>query len=827
MSALTVLSRLPGLESAAVVRARSSLLIAGLAYGSSAVAQSRAVAPGVAAPGAAALPAVADSQEPQEPEEPLVEVVVVVASTPTRGAELPESQVAGSVQQVGAEQIRSAHGTTLADVLQQNVAGISLNESQGSSFMPDVSYRGFTASPLLGLPQGLAVYQNGTRLNEPFGDTLAWDLIPEFAIQEATLVTGLNPTYGLNALGGALSLRMKNGFSASGVHAMGSVGSFGRLRGSLEAGVERAGWAMYAGGDALGERGWRDHSPSSLQRLYLDVRRREESYEVALNATLAHSALTGNGPAPLELLEERRQAVFTYPDETHTTLALLGAEGSWSLYRGLELSATAFFSSSIRRTLNGDAAELGPCPQDPGVLCEADQEDDAAAEPGEQGEVDALGIEPVTSASGGAIPAEAGGEAAYNTTRTVSVSGGGTLQLVSRQRLFEQKNQVTLGLSAARAMNRFRQRSEVGTFTSDRGVTGSGYFRGDPAGEVSLRVHSIQLGAYVTDTFELLPHLFLTLSGRMNWFQIQLRDRELGDLNGEHTFARFNPAVGVAYSPTPGLVVYANYFEANRAPTAAELSCADPVAPCRLPNAFLSDPPLEQVVTRSAELGSRWRRQFEQGAEVSASVAAFVARNLRDIQFVAGSLVGTGYFLNAGQTQRIGLELALSARLGRVEPYLRYELLRATFESSLVLPGANHPEATATEDGNVIFVEPGDRIPAFPLHSARLGADVKPFEELSLGASVNLASSQYYRGDEANLLGPLPGYATLNARASYAVAALATVFVRADNLLCAEHSTFGLLGQPDEVLPDAEDPRFTAPAPPFAVWVGLELQLGG
>jgi outer membrane receptor protein involved in Fe transport len=451
------------------------------------------------------------------------------------------------------------------------------------------------------------------------------------------------------------------------------------------------------------------------------------------------------------------------------------------------------------------------------VLCDAEEEEGAEAGEGD--------LEPIPGVSGGAIPAEAGGDAAYNTTRTVSVSGGGTLQLVSRHPLFEQKNQLTLGLSAARAANRFRQRSEVGTFTENRGVVGSGYFRGDESGEVRLRVYSTQLGAYAMDTFELFPRLSLTLSGRMNWFQIRLQDQQLGDLNGEHTFARVNPAAGVAYSPTAGLVVYGNYFEANRAPTAAELSCADPEAPCRLPNAFLSDPPLEQVVTRSVELGSRWRHWFEDGTELSASLAAFVARNLRDIQFVAGSLVGTGYFVNAGQTQRLGLEASLSARLGRVEPYLRYELLRATFESRLVLPGANHPDATVTEDGNVIVVEPGDRIPAFPMHSAQLGADVKPVDELSFGASVRLASSQYYRGDEANLLDPLPGYATLNVRASYQVASIAWAFARADNLLSTEYHTFGLLGQPDEVLSGAEDPRFAAPAAPRSVWVGLELQL--
>jgi iron complex outermembrane recepter protein len=615
------------------------------------------------------------------------------------------------------------------------------------------------------------------------------------------------------------------------VRAGASFGSFGRLRGSVEAGLERAGWAVYAGGDALRETGWRDHSPTDLQRLFLDVRRRAESYELALNASIAHTSLTGNGPSPLSLQQQRRQAVFTYPDESHTTLALIGAEGGWSLTRELELSATAFFRSSIRRTLNGDAAELAPCEADPSVLCAGADENEAGegeAEPG------AGAPEPVPDLNGEPIPASAGGDAAYNNTRTLSSSGGGTLQLVSRHSLLAHDNQFTLGLSADHALTRFHQRSEVGTFTEDRGVTGSGYFRGDESGEIRLRVYGTQLGAYAANTLELLPQLSLTLSGRLNWFHIRLRDQEAteagegegGDLNGDHTFARFNPAAGVTYSPLLGLALYANYTEANRAPTAAELSCADPETPCRLPNAFLSDPPLAQVVTRSVELGARLRHTFDNGMQLSASLAAFAARNASDILFVAGSLVGTGYFRNAGTTQRAGVEATLSARLGRVQPYLRYQLLRATFESRLVLPGTNHPEATETEDGAVLFIEPGDRIPAFPMHSARLGTRLQPLDELWLDASVQVVSSQYYRGDEANLLSPLPGYATLNASAHYDLASFASVFVQANNLLSADYDTFGLLGEPAEVLEGAQDPRFTVPAPPISVALGLEVQIG-
>jgi outer membrane receptor protein involved in Fe transport len=783
--------------------------------------QSRALRPirhGVllgAAHAPSALAQVAPSPQAQEVAlGPLAEVVIV-ASTPLRGAELTQDQVAGAVQRVDGEQIHATRGATLADVLQQNLAGVTLNESQGSPFLPDLNYRGFTSSPLLGLPQGLAIYQNGTRLNEPFGDTVAWDLIPEFAIEEATLLSSSNPAYGLNALGGALSLRMKDGFSFEGARLGLLGGSFGRVRGTLEAGLQRDGWAAYAAGDVLREAGYRDHSPARAGRFYADVRRRSEHHELALNATLANSSLTGNGPAPLELLAERRQAVFTYPDETKTSLALVTAEAGWSPSPALELTATAFLRGSLRQTFNGDAFDLQPCDDVPTVLCAEGEEDDveAAQDVGE----------PVIGASGGPIPSSAGGDAATNTTRTRSRSTGATVQLVSRHRLGERDNQLTIGVSAARAVNEFLQRSEVGTFLPDRGVQGSGYFMTE--GAVDLEASSVQLGVYASDTLALLPALFLTASGRFNWVALSLREDQIEALNADHRFSRLNPAVGLAYTPRAGATLFANYAEANRAPTPAELSCADPEEPCRLPNAFLSDPPLAQVVTRSVELGGRLTHELDADTALSASLALFVARSRDDISFVAGSRVGTGYFRNAGTTQRAGLEATFSARLGRLDAYLGYQFLRATFESSLLLPGANHPDATTTPEGDVIAVEPGDRIPGLPQHALRVGADLEPLDGLAIGAWVNASSSQHYRGDEANLLQPLPGYATLNARGSVELARWALLFVRLDNVLNAKLETFGLLGEPDEVIPDAEDPRYASPGPPRSVWVGLDLRL--
>ena len=93
---------------------------------------------------------------------------------------------------------------------------------QGNPFQPDVNYRGYTASPLLGTPQGLSVYMDGVRLNQPFGDVVSWDLIPRLAIcHRSPLMPGSNPLFGLNTLGGALAMQTKDGRTQSRDHGAG------------------------------------------------------------------------------------------------------------------------------------------------------------------------------------------------------------------------------------------------------------------------------------------------------------------------------------------------------------------------------------------------------------------------------------------------------------------------------------------------------------------------------------------------------------------------------------------------------------------------------
>jgi outer membrane receptor protein involved in Fe transport len=297
---------------------------------------------------------------------------------------------------------------------------------------------------------------------------------------------------------------------------------------------------------------------------------------------------------------------------------------------------------------------------------------------------------------------------------------------------------------------------------------------------------------------------------------VELRDRLGETLNGDHTFKRFNPAAGLTIDLGREAATYVSYSEASRVPTPSELSCADPEDPCRLPNAFVADPPLEQVVARTWEGGLRGRTRG-----LNWAAAVFRTANRDDIVFISsGALTNEGHFTNIGDTLRRGLELNAFGTAGEVVRWgAAYTYLRATFDTPLVISSPNHPEAV---DGE-IRVAAGDSIPSVPRHNLK-GDVTFTLGRTSVGAVLASTSSQHLRGDEANLLAPIEASAVVNLTGSYLVAPNARITARLTNLFGAEYATFGLLGEADEVLGDGfEDPRFVSPGPPRAAWVGIEL----
>ena len=711
----------------------------------------------------------------------------------------------------------------------ERLGAVTLEGATTNVIQPTLRFRGFTASPLLGLPQGVAVYQNGVRINEPFGDTVQFDLIPQFALDQIQLSAGTEPTYGLNALGGTLVLNLKNGFDTAGFRGELSGGSFDRFNAIAEYGANRGPWAVYLGANRLDETGWRAASPSELSQAVADLAYRAGRVDAGVSVTFADSSLNGNGPAPVELLEVDRSGVFTFPDSTENRLSFvqgrlnLVASPSWSV------QATGYYRDLDRDTLNGDEAEFGICGDDslpPGApkntLCLGD-DDDADQSP----LVDARTSRFITDA-------DAEGDGAFNRTETRSHGYGVTLQASAAADVAGRENVLTLGASVDLADVEFTSTSEVGTLTPDRTVAGSGLLAGifgaapDDQFNTAITADNRAFGLYFSDTLSLTDRAHLTVSGRFNHARVEILDDLGTSLDGEHAFSRFNVGVGAVYEIAEPVSVFGRYSESNRAPTTAELSCADPGEPCRVPNAFVSDPALDQAVARSVEGGLRGELRIGSSGGVDWSVAAYRTGIADDILFVASPvLIGSGYFQNAGDTRRRGLDAELSGQIDRVGWFASYGLVQATFESPLELPSNPAINDAANAETGVIDVAPGDRLPGVPRHSFKAGVSVAATTAWNIALDVVSASSRVFVGDEGNDQAPLDGYAIANLRSVYRLTDHIEAFVRVDNLFDADYATFGALAELEIFLaevPDAEDPRFIGPGAPRGGIAGFRVR---
>ncbi len=750
---------------------------------------------------------------------------VVTATTPLHGSRLPRERVPANVQTATADAIAARHSLDLADYMLDALGSVSANQVQQNPLQPDLQYRGFLASPLLGAPQGLSVYIDGVRLNEPFGDTLSWDLIPTEAVRSANLMPGSNPLFGLNTLGGALTLETKTGFTDPGaeVHVLG--GSFGRRLLDVGVGGHGERWGVFAAGRYFGEDGWRPFSPSRTASAFVATTYQNGATSAELALAAADTTLTGNGPAPRQQLALDRRAIFTYPDRTDNRMFMAIARGERPLATFAHLSGLAYFRASRIATVNGDQADWLAC-QDPaqaGFVCTADEAGAEALV------VDDAGT-PVR------FDTAAPYDAAENATRTRQRGYGVAAQIAVARPLGNRENHLYVGVAANEGRARFTSASALARLTAlgrvslGRGTVSSGIV--DAESRVAVDSVSRDLGLYATDTFSLRRDLFVTASLRFNVSALTLEDQLGGALGGDHTFNRLNPALGVSYQPRAVVGAYAGYSESTRVPTPLELTCASETDPCRLPNGFISDPPLAAVVARTFELGVRGRWKRARGL-LDYVVAAFRTTNANDILFISsGAVANRGYFANVGDTRRQGIEASLigrrrfgagvgnGIRTGRLEWAVHYTYLDARFVTPFTELSATHPAAL----GGTIDVPAGARIPGVPAHIGKAAVTWFGGAGFSVGLDAIANSGQVYRGDEANLLAPLPGFVLMNLRAAYQLARPLSVFLIVSNLFDAHYGTFGVLGDPTAVLgPGFTDPRFIGPGAPRAAWVGLDV----
>jgi outer membrane receptor protein involved in Fe transport len=745
--------------------------------------------------------------------------VQVYPTTPLAGSDIGPDKVPASINVVDADQIKQTGSLNISDALVKYVPGIIVNEVAGNPFQPDVQFRGFVASPVAGTPQGLAVYQNGVRINEAFGDTVNWDLIPTAAIQSVTLVTN-NPAFGLNALGGAVNVQMKDGFSYHGAEIDTMGGSFGRVQSSAQWGKQADNFAVYGALEGLHDNGFRNFSQSNVRRFYGDIGAKNDQAEFHVNMGVADNDFGAAATVPIELLQQYYGATYTTPQTSTNRVGYVNLTGKVEVSPTWTVEGIAHARIFDQKTQDGNPTGAQPC-ADPNStsLCYGDG---STAANGLDGNQLANPFDP------NAVLGE------NDRTSTHSTTTGFSLQATNTDRLFGHNNHFVVGASFDYSMTNFTASAELGTIGPDYVVTNSGIFLGPSGaptsiGPVDLRTTNQYTGLYALDTFDVTNAFSLTGGGRFNVANISLQN-QLPDLpgttlNGNDTYTRFNPIFGGTYKITPGLTAYAGYSEANRAPTPLELGCADPSHPCVIAAFLVSDPPLKQVVSRTVEAGFRGTQDMNIGT-LGWKLGVYRADNTDDILAIPSPVVqGFGYFQNVGSTRRQGVEAEVNLKSKALQLYASYTLVDARFLDALQV-GSNSPFADG--NGNVQIL-PGNQIPAIPRNRVKAGIDYSITDAFKVGGDALFVSSQYFVGDESNQFPKLPSYAVFNLHASYQIDKNFQIYARADNIFDNHYASYGTFfdttALPNFANGGAQftDPRSLSPARPRAFYAGLKV----
>ena len=756
--------------------------------------------------------------------------VIVIGNAPLPGFGLPLNQIPSNVQTANGSDIQRAHTTDVADYLNNNFSGVNASESAGNPFQIDIYYHGFTASPLLGTPEGLSVYVDGVRVNESFGDTVNWDLIPDSAINTVSLISGSNPVFGLNTLGGALSIQTKSGHANPGTELEAYGGSFGRRSVQGQTGGERGAFDYFFTGDYFDETGWRDLSSTRVWQGVGKVGWQTDSTDIDLSYTYADTSLYGDGSTPLSMLYYRREQTYT-PDFTQNVMNFVNLTGTQSLTEHLLLTGNAFYRFLNTYVSNGNINDYY-------------LEGNYAGPPTDCTE---SGANPATLAY-----CTPGQDATSTLTQR---SAGFGLQFTDSDDLFGWKNQAIVGADYDDTQDAFSEAFQFGGIATDHHLI----YEASPSNNqtvISLGGSNRIFGAYFTDTISPSDLIHINAAARynistetINGYSVDTDPADYGNgfgtptsVSGDHSFARLNPSIGFTVTPTNTMTYYATYNEASRAPSVIELGCADPAVPCGLPNDFASDPDLKQVVARTFEIGLRGNladRRFNWSADV------FRTANSDDIQFIATS-TNSGYFDNVGSTRREGLDLAFGGKEGGLTWKLAYSYVDATFLSTFVVNAESNSQADA--NGNIV-VRPGDRLPLVPQNTGRLILDYDCNKHLNLGANLIIVSGSFLHGNEnnANVAGTtdvatgsyisptgtgwIPSYALLNFNGTYRFTRNLEIFGRIVNAMNKQYYTAGFLTSdaydPDGVLRvnpnDWTNENGVVPGAPRAIWAGVRL----
>lgn len=719
------------------------------------------------------------------------------AITPLPGTSFDKDQITTNVQTATGDDIKKSRAINVSQFMNEHLQSVTVNDYSGNAFRQDVNFRGFSASPLVATPQGLSVYFDGIRVNEAFGDIINWDLIPLNAIDSMNLIPGSNPLFGLNTLGGALSLSTKSGFTSEGFDGQVLAGSWGRKQIQGTAGYNYNDFAAFIAYNQVEEDGWRDNSPSDIRQTFVRLDYEFDAGKIIFHTMYADNTLVGNGTLPEEDYRRDPTAVYTSPDSVQNKLLQFQLLGQYDITPDLSLSMMGYRRKVTQITSNGDfwddwdkaSARITPCKSIhvDGVL-------DAGTGPGNPGCI------PNGVFLNGLIDQDV---------------HGFSMQL----NFVSDNNQLVIGSTYDKNETYFEQSARLGWINDDREVEfdpernispyadalipmlislgfdispAAADYHGYDALRLDIKRNELEgssstFAVFFYDVWQALPGFNISFGTRYSYTKVAMMNASdieqplYQEFRGEERcgtphevgggVARFqcteeafeyrswNPSLGLSWLPTEELNLFTNISRGTRTPSAIELGCArsgedDPETGkfegCTIPTALTKDPFLPQVVSISKEIGARGLFEVL-GSDIDWNFAFFQTDLKDDILFTSQGYGNRGVFDTFGKTRRQGVEIGFNKSQGKYRWFANYTYLEATFESeATIVNPSNSSSKKAIGEANIFNIEKGDFMPGVPKHSLRAGLEVDITPSFTVGLNMIAQSSSFVRGNENN-----------------------------------------------------------------------------
>ena len=751
----------------------------------------------------------AHAQNDTEPLNTLKEVRVINL-TPLPGLGQTIEEVPTNVQSATAKDIEQSQAINLADFLNKNFGSVHVNDNSGNPFQVDINYRGYTASPLLGTPQGLSVYMDGVRMNQPFGDAVSWDLVPKSAIQGISLMPGSNPLFGLNTLGGALSIQTKDGLTNPGSEAEVSLGMHNRISTEIQkGGVTEGGISFYLLGSKFTDDGWRTASKSDVNQLFSKFGWKNKDTDLKFTYAYSGGKLMGGGFQQENMLQRDRTSIFTKDDITNNSSHFLNLEGKHVLNDTMFLTGNAYYRNSLSLTSNADINEesFGQgiySSGESGVgrysaaqvltlagLSAARGDPYARTIANTNSRYSSTGFFPSATCKTNATSNDEPNEKCtgiLNTTRTSQNTLGLSGQLNFLSDVAWGSNTLVVGSSYDKSQTQFGQNAQFGYLNADRSMTtvnafadGTQTSEGAFSQQVNLDSGTTNFSVFGSNTLSTPDKFHISVSARYNSSKINNTDN-LTDTNNtkiENTLNAYCSALAVANRPAwcvTGLAT-GEWPGTNNTLTAAHTfhrinpAIGLSFTPHQGFNPYVSYSESSRAPT-SIELGCAdpdfgcrlpnsmagdpplkqvVAKSFELGTRGKTDSqlnwnAGLFHSRNSDDILFVANSSSTGYFKNFGKTKRVGAEFGANKTWGKLSYAANYTYLKATYETDEEVGSPYNSEA----EGGIIHIKAGNQIPLIPKQLLKLQANYQFTPKYNTGVQLISVGSSYARGNENN-----------------------------------------------------------------------------